>query len=530
MNPLFLQGFIENIKTINDMNKRLLILMASLLLCGTLSAQNWGTPDSHAQPSNTPIVASVTIDGEAVTASDALRLGAFVGDELRGIAAQHDDENFWIQVFYTDENDDITFKFYDGANEYTTCATILAGSEEGYGTPSVPQVLNFTSVQPITQTTTLVTGWNWWSTPIEMNDIDGLTMLEDALGNTGIRIQSKSSYVDYIEFQGMSFWDGELAEITNEQMYKIRTNVGSTITLNGNTAIPSNHTITISKGWNWIGFPSGSSISLEDAFASFTPENEDVIKSKGSYSQYIVFGDFAFWDGDLTTLIPGQGYMYQSSSNNVKQLTFQNGNRNEAVVENGSLSGKTFLTNGDDFANNMTITAQVELDGEILRSDNYELAAFVGNECRGSVMLKYVEPLDQYYAFLLVHGDDVESLRFVLTNGKECSWSKDYLMYTSDASIGAPTQPVVLHFGPMGVNEDDLTMINVYPNPSNDVFNIECEGIQKVDVINSFGQVIYTKELKENFIQIDLSSHAIGAYLIRIVTNKGVFSQQIIKK
>jgi hypothetical protein len=154
----------------------------------------------------------------------------------------------------------------------------------------------------------------------------------------------------------------------------------------------------------------------------------------------------------------------------------------------------------------------------------------VGNDCRGSIKLKYVKPLDQYLAFLLVHGDQEESLRFVLTDGQECSWSKDILMYTNDATYGTPTQPVVLHFGPMGVYDNNIVMVNIYPNPSHDVFNIEGEDIQKVDVINAFGQVIYSKEINNNSLQIDLSRHSIGAYLVRVVTNKGVVTQQIVKE
>lgn len=518
------------------MKKRLLYLMASLLLCGAVNAQTnyWGNdPDSHAQPSNTPIVASVQIDGTAVSATADMRLGAFVGDNLRGIAAPHTDGYFWIQVFYADTTDNISFKFYDGTTEteYTTCETTLAGNDAGYGTPSAPQVLNFTTAPAtITQNSTLITGWNWWSTPIEMDNIDGLTMLEEALGSTGIRIQSKTASTDYYDYGEYSFWDGQLSSITNEQMYKIRTNVGSEITLTGIPANPSNHTINISNGWNWIGFPSGSSISLETALAGFSPENEDEIKSSSQFAQFYDLEGYTFWDGGLTTLIPGQGYMYKSNSSTVKQLTFQTGAKGEGSVDNVSILGQTFIAEEGVYANNMTVTAVIELEGEILRSDDYELAAFVGNECRGSVKLKYVSPLDQYIAFLLIHGDQEESLRFVLTDSNEYSWSSDNMIYTNDATFGTPTQPVVLHFGPMGVDESGLTMIKVYPNPSNGVFNIEGEGIQKIEVVNAFGQIVYSKEIKDNYIQIDLSGHSIGAYLLRVVTNKGIVTQKIVKK
>lgn len=513
------------------MNKRLLFLMASLLLCGAVSAQNyWGDdPNSHAQPSNTPIVASVTIDGTAVTASNALRLGAFVGEELRGIAAQHTDGNFWIQVFYTDANDHITFKFYDGTDEYTTCETTLAGSEEGYGTPGALQVLNFTTTQ--TQSTQLASGWNWWSTPIEMNGVDGLSMLENSLGNNGEQIQSRSNgYVTRNEYYGYVYWSGSLTSILNEQMYMIQTNNSCNVSMSGQRASSSSHPITINNGWNWIGFPCSQSLSVSDAFQGFTPEANDQIKGRNSYATYSTYGSYGWWSGSLNSLEPGQGYMYMSNSGTPKPLTYQTSNRGENMIANITPNDNTFQPENDNYAFNMTVTAVVELDGEELRSEDYEIAAFAGNQCRGSVKLMYVEPLDRYEAFLLVFGDTEEPLHFVLTNGNDISLSEDHLMYIADGIVGTPTEPAILHFNPLGIDENNKQMVIVYPNPSNNVFNIEGNGIQKIEVIDNYGQIILSKEIENDFIQIDLNNNAMGVYYLRVVTNNGISINKLIKK
>ena len=53
------------------MKKTLLTIIAALLLGGVVNAQSWGeNPDSHAQPSNTPIVASITVNGETFKYDD----------------------------------------------------------------------------------------------------------------------------------------------------------------------------------------------------------------------------------------------------------------------------------------------------------------------------------------------------------------------------------------------------------------------------------------------------------------------------
>lgn len=521
------------------MKRKLLLMMASLLLAGAVSAQTnyWGNnPDSHAQPSNTPIVASVQIDGTAVELNNEMRLGAFVGDDLRGIAAPHNG-NFWIQVFYTAQTDNITFKFYNGTTEYTTCETTLngetvtlAGQDEGYGTPTTPVVLNFTTTQ--TQTTALASGWNWWSSYVEI--VDGsaaLTNLENGLGNAGNQILSANGFVNRNEYMGYVYWDGSLVSISNEQMYKIQTNASCNVSISGQLASVAEHPITlVANSWNWIGFPSTQSMSIADAFQGITPEVGDQIKGMGGFATYETYMSYGYWDGTLTTLNPGQGYMYKSNSSENKTFVYNTTSRGEYTTAPEVSYDYTFEPLQGIYANNMTVTAIVELDGEELRSNNYELAAFVGNECRGSVKLMYVEHLDQYEAFLLIFGDKEESVRFVLTDGNEASWSDDYLTYTTDGIVGSPSKPITLHFGPLGVSENINPMVNVYPNPSKDVFSIEGKDMLKIEVVNSYGQIILSQEIENDFLRIDLNGKANGIYMLRVVTKNGISINKLIKE
>lgn len=513
------------------MKKILLLMVAALFLCGVTSAQNWGTPDSHAKSSNTPIVAKVTL-GETVQGAGTL--GAFVGDSLRGLATIHTDGNFWIQAFYNEGEtnpDEFTFKFYDGTQEYTNCTTTLPGQEEGYGTPNSPVELVFANEQTMTQTTALADGWAWWSTPIELSGINGLQMLENSLGTSGVRIQSKSNgYVDRFDYNGNSVWFGTLNSLVNEQMYMVHANSNCNATMTGTIASVAQHPITISNGWNWIGFPSMQSMSVTNAMAGFIPEANDQIKSKNNgFTTYVVYGSGAMWFGTLNTLEPGQGYMYLSNSSSPKTLLYQSASKGDPLLANITSNNNTFLPNDESYAYNMTVTAIVELEGNELRSSDYELAAFVNNHCRGSVKLLYIEPLDRYLAFLLISGENEENISFALTDGNEVSWSNDRLMFNIDGIVGSPTEPAILHFGPLGISEDGLSVVNVYPNPSKDVFNIEGNNIKKIEVINALGQIVISKEVKEDNLQIDLSNNAIGVYVLRVITNNGITTKQLIK-
>ena len=504
-------------------------MIAFLLIGGTMSAQQY-TPNAHSYDNNMPIVATVLLDGVAQTGGE---LGAFIGNEVRGTATVQAllDNTYWIQVYYhsdTESSETITFKYFDGTDEYDITTTV-AVNPEGVGTKAEPQVLEI--VTAVTQTTALDEGWNWWSTPIEItNGADALTALENSLGTYGSRIQSfDDGRVDYYTYNG-GVWYGQLHSLYNEKMYKVRTSASITSEMRGTLAVPSNHPITINNSWNWIGFPYNNNVSVEVAMSGFTPNHLDQIKSlNNGYATYYNNGSVSVWYGTLNTLIPGEGYMYKSTSSESKTLIFQTG-REEAFAENITPQGNVFIPEENSFPDNMTVTAVVELEGKELRNKDYEVAAFVGNECRGSVKLMYVEPLDRYFAFLLIAGDEEQTLRFVLTDGNEISWSSDCVRYSSDAIIGNLAEPTVLHFGSLGVSDNADIYVNVFPNPTNGIFNVEGNRICKIDIINPYGQIVYSKETKEDIIQIDLSSYSIGTYLLRVVTDNGISTKQIIKK
>ena len=379
------------------------------------------------------------------------------------------------------------------------------------------------------QISPLAEGWNWWSSYIELTDSDGLSQLENSIGSAGMVIKSRTNgYVEAYQYNGETNWYGTLGSINNEQMYKIRTNAACNAIIVGDLASPANHPITINNGWNWIGFPCNQNVSVNVALSGFTPANNDIIKGRNGYTTYYSDANYSVWYGTLNTFEPGKGYMYRSNSSTTKTLTFQMG-RGEAANENITTENNHYRPNGDSYADNMTITAVLELNGEELRSDDYELAAFVGDECRGSVQLMYVEPIDRYIAFLMVYGEQSETLSFRLTDGTQSGMSSDDMAYVADGVAGTMTDPVTLRFETLGVDQNEALDVVVYPNPSEGVFNIQGQDIRKIEVFNAYGQVVVSKEIKNDCLQIDLSPYPSGVFMLRVITDKGMAKKQIIK-
>ena len=181
-----------------------------------------------------------------------------------------------------------------------------------------------------TQNIPLVEGWNWISSYIELDGEVGMNMLEQSLGENAEVIKSMT---DMNEFDGED-WYGEMP-LELEQMYMVYVSENCSAVLEGTPANPADHPINITEGWNWIGFPCDQEVSIADAFAGFTPEDGDAIKTFSGLAEY--FDGEWFPDEELETLKPGQGYMYYSGSSTT--LTFQTGAKTRRAISNlGELS------------------------------------------------------------------------------------------------------------------------------------------------------------------------------------------------
>ena len=174
----------------------------------------------------------------------------------------------------------------------------------------------------IAQTIEFVAGWNWISVSVEVEDpIEMLRLLEDVLGSSATMIQnSEGISTEYDEEWG---WFGDLDDIglSNEEMYMVFITAPCTVVLTGEPVVSENHDITINPGWNWIGFPSAEEMSFEDVFADFPAATGDILKDNEAHSTEYDEEWGWFGDEEMDVLVPSKGYMYYSTSTQVKTLT-----------------------------------------------------------------------------------------------------------------------------------------------------------------------------------------------------------------
>ncbi len=382
----------------------------------------------------------------------------------------------------------------------------------------------------VTQTTHFAEGWNWWSTYVNQERIDGLSLLEEGLDGNGLMIKSQNNgFVTYQEGMG---WYGSLESIDNESAYQVRTSAACTVSMATEVVVPEEHPITLNPGWTWVGYPSAVSMSVANAMADFEPAEGDMLKSQEGYA---MFYPELGWIGSLRTLIPGMGLMYHSNGTAPVNLTYATGERAGETEENITARGNHWAPNPNAYRDNMTVLAVVELDGVELGSDRYELAAFANGVCLGSAKLMKVDALNRYMAFLTVGGEGVVELNFGLYDaetGMVSFESDDHLDFVANAITGNPTEPFVVSFrGTTGIDEQNVD-VNVYPNPvdKGSTFNIgltaDANAVQ-VDIVNALGVVV--ESVSTSAVQTMKAPETAGVYTLRItVDGKRTYIRKLI--
>ncbi len=455
--------------------------------------------------------------------ADYLEIGAFCGTECRGSALPKLINGVYIYALNVSGNTDgdtITFRLYDHhldrelnlhcINEIIFEDGAFYGSDELYE-------FNFYSYL---LTTEFKQGWTWWSTGMELSDIDGLGLLEAGLTPYGRVIKTNDQFVQYQT--AMELWIGELSSLTNEAGYKVQTSQACSVTLMGAAADSQDHPITIYPDWTWIGYPVTYSQTVATALTDFEPEVNDIIKSQSSSARYL---PNTGWIPSSFTLNPGESYMYYSKATAEKTLVYAEG-RSAATATSDD---RHWRNDVHAFADNLCLLAVVELEGVEQRSEELELGAFVDGVCRGSAKLMYVETLDRYYAMMNVMGEDGDVVEFALMDGRDGTTyqSDDRLGFVTDAVVGEFQEPYVVRFGGSSSAEEHDTNLGLYPNPvdRDESFRLqvpEGETVTEWTVVNALGAVLRHETRDAALSDTEVEGLPVsGVYLVKVSCKSG---------
>jgi hypothetical protein len=150
-----------------------------------------------------------------------------------------------------------------------------------------------------TQTSILSSGWTWWAPQVHVS----VSEIQSALGNNVLQIRSENGTAT--------------GNVTPGQMLRIQTNAPCTLSLTGMRFTAAS--ITVNPGPNWFGYI-GVEAPISQALNGFPPSVDDkIISQDGGFAVY----NGTEWEGTLTTLEPGKGYVYVSTAAWSKTIVFE---------------------------------------------------------------------------------------------------------------------------------------------------------------------------------------------------------------
>ena len=379
------------------------------------------------------------------------------------------------------------------------------------------------------QTIQLGNGWNWFSSYVDMSGENGLATLQDALGTSGRQIKSQvtnhfSSYsVENQEWYGNS----EFTSLHKEKMYMIQTSADVELELSGDFIDYEVTPIQVNKGWNWISYPVNETVDINEALKNLNASDNDIVKMHGAtFATY--YGGKWLANNVVMTLEPGQGYMYYRKASDATSFVYNVPAENNNKRTNVAATDYRWTSASAEYANNMTITAMLSVDGELVRGD-YEIAALVNGEVRGNARPVYIESLDAYMLFMTVFGDDVEEVTFRyydVETGAEFDLDNN-IIYSTDAIVGSIEEPYMFNLDILNIGETSIDEINVYPNPTTIGREISLDATcDTVEVFNALGVKVAEYH---NVDSIDAIETA-GIYVIRVTIDGNARNCRLVVK
>ena len=215
------------------------------------------------------------------------------------------------------------------------------------------------------------TGWTWIS-----HNMESPIATTDVAANV-VRIVSQTSEAVNDPKYGLV---GALTELQPATAYKVQVNAKTEKTVKGYEMNANENIISVKSGWNWIGYPLNQEMTIAEALEYFDATEGDMIVSQGANATY----DGKEWKGSLESFKPGQGYLFKTAT--TTDIQFNTNTVSNAVNYVGKrnwLIGSPWTFNMHAYPNVMPVIAEFYVDGTKYADDDYVIAAFVGDECRG---------------------------------------------------------------------------------------------------------------------------------------------------
>ena len=303
-------------------------------------------------------------------------------------------------------------------------------------------------------------GWNWLS----HSDADGMSAKEFEYSQVQRVLTKTNELFNDVELGFV----GNLSHIAAHESFKVKISEGFNLQVDGELYNPNAYVVRLQEGWNWLGYPIEQTMSLAEALAYLDAEEEDVITTQtGGFAQFVD----GQWKGTLETMKQGEGYLYKSKA--TKNFVYNDTFVSKAKSQYGhkmDMTKSPWTVNVHEYPNMMCVIADLYAGNEQAAEDEYCIAAFSGDVCRG--VAKYVDGR----IYLSVYGTAQEEIYFVALNKEtnEVYAVSEKIRFTPDV-VGSHSAPMTLHIN----GATDIEGLDAAPE-AKDIYNLQGQKLQNV--------------------------------------------------
>lgn len=449
--------------------------------------------DSESFTHRSLITASVIIEG---TEAESGFLAAFAGNECRGIAESVYNSLYGNYIFElncfsnTETGDVLVFRYFNTAEnrEFNLDRSVDFIAGVSTGSASAPFRINTGTDYSLS----LSTGWNWFSLNTTLDNMTPRFILSSQ-NTPGDYIKNQTVSSTYYEGLG---WFGSLETLDPAELYKIRLENNSMIRFSGRQVDAEATPISVASGWNWIGYPPRQSMPVNSALESLIPADLDYIKDQSTSSTY--YSEFGLWFGNMDDMEPGKGYMLRVA--NPGTLIYPaTGSKGNQIVSGTEQTGEF---NPHPYEYNGEVNVRIMQNDIPKGSENDTLYAYVDDELRG-LKPGLLFPDGTYYFSLMIYSNilqgEIVTFKYYNSDTQKLYTCNETVIFVSDMRLGSGRDPLIFNANvPTSVHENTINDpgLSVYPNPSDNYFNIEYTLTEPADVritvYDTYGRIIRT--------------------------------------
>ena len=503
------------------------------------------TPDWTIDPTkfiySMNIVGQIKVDG--ILSDDKYDMvAAFVGNELRGVSSLKKIASVdkWITYFTIYSNDiktteQLNFKIWDASSgrvllaNADTKSTIPFEENQVLGKLSLP--VSFQNSAVVEQKINLNSGWTWLSLNVNDPNFANLNTLTSGLKletSDRMLINSPARLETYFKNEAIpanSGWSGTISAnggLTNSKMVKVYLTHEQSLTIKGTAIDVNNWSFPMQEKWNWLPYTLGGNQQINEALAYFEAADGDVIKSQNLFA---IYDPLIGWNGTLTYLESGKGYMVKSTKAQTfkypSYLASMSKIKTAKKSDNANeVSQEPIRAEFKQYADNMNAVV-------LLPAGYNELFVYdAQGVLKGSATNQSVN--DSKLSFITVYGDTTEELAFYIGNGVSTKKTSKKFTFKGNDILGTISKPIML--------EEMTEGVSVYPSPFDNEITIRANAVQdqniSITLYSLSGKVVLDVKQNvvkgENILKIQPTVPS-GVYVLQININGGIITHKVMK-